>query len=140
MNDVNKIILIGRLVRDPEFKTVTGFSLVNFSIVNNQKTKQKEEVNFFDCQAWGKLADIIRQYCKKGKQVAIEGRLQQSVWDGQDGKKNSKIRIVVENLQLLGGNENSSNKSKPDQSDKPKPNQSYESHPAQSNMDNECVF
>ncbi len=119
-NDINRVFIIGRLTRDPEFKQINSSSLVNFSIANNRvfvvNGSKKEEVSYFDCSAWGKLADIIKQYCKKGKQVAVEGRLQQSVWDAPDGKKNSKIRIIVENLQLLGGNVGGSNESSPDPS------------------------
>lgn len=106
--DFNRVIIIGRLTRDPEFKQINNTSLVNFSIANNRtyvaNGEKKEEVSYFDCSAWGKLADIVKQYCKKGKQIAIEGRLQQSVWDAPDGKKNSKVRIIAENIQLLGGN------------------------------------
>ena len=107
-NDLNKILLIGRMTRDPEFKSVNGSSVVNFSIANNRvyvtNGEKKEETHFFDCDVWGKLADVLKQYATKGKQLAIEGRLQQSVWDAPDGKKNSKVRIRVENFQLLGGN------------------------------------
>ncbi|GBF48735.1 single-stranded DNA-binding protein [Leptospira ryugenii] len=106
-NDLNKVLLIGRLTRDPEFKSVNGSSVVNFSIASNRtyvsNGDKKEETNYFDCVAWGKLADILKQYTGKGKQVAIEGRLQQQTWDTPDGKKASKIRIYVETLQLLGG-------------------------------------
>jgi len=105
-NDINRVNLIGRLTRDPEFKTINQSSVVNFSIANNRvyvsNGEKKEETNFFDCVAWGKLAEIFKQYANKGKQIAIEGRLQQSVWDTPDGKKASKVRIVVENMQLLG--------------------------------------
>lgn len=99
MSDLNRVLLIGRLVRDPELKQVKDNSLVNFSIASNGF--KKEEVNFFDCTAWNKLADIINQYCKKGKQVAIEGRLKQSVWTDQEGQKRTKVTIEVESLQML---------------------------------------
>ena len=105
-NDLNRVFLIGRLTRDPEYKTINQSAVVNFSLASNRTYvaggEKKEETNFFDCVAWGKLADIFKQYTQKGKQIAIEGRLQQSTWDTPDGKKASKIRIVVENMQLLG--------------------------------------
>lgn len=105
-NDINRVFLIGRLTRDPEYKTINQSSVVNFSIANNRiyvtNGEKKEETNFFDCVAWGKLAEIFKQYTSKGKQIAIEGRLQQSVWDTPDGKKASKVRIVVDTMQLLG--------------------------------------
>lgn len=105
-NDLNKVFLIARLTRDPDYKPVGGTSLVNFGVANNRSYmvngEKREETHFFDCEAWGKLADIIRQYANKGKQVMIEGRLKFDSWDSPEGKKQSKVRIVVENLQLLG--------------------------------------
>lgn len=106
-NDLNKVLLIGRMTRDPEFKSVNGSSVVNFSIANNRvyvtNGEKKEETHYFDCVAWGRLADILKQYAGKGKQVAIEGRLQQQSWETPEGKKASKIRVYVESAQLLGG-------------------------------------
>ncbi|MCB1190952.1 MAG: single-stranded DNA-binding protein [Leptospiraceae bacterium] len=106
-NDLNKAILVGRLTREPEYRIVNQSPVVNFSVANNRSyvsnNEKKEETHFFDCVAWGKLADIIKHYAKKGQQVAIEGRLQQSTWETPEGKKNSKIRVFVESLQLLGG-------------------------------------
>ena len=106
-NDLNSITLIGRMVRDADCKQVGNSNIANFSIANGRSYmsngEKKEETNFFECQVWGKLADVIGQYGGKGKQIAIEGRLKQETWDGQDGKKMSKVKIVVENFQLLGG-------------------------------------
>jgi single-strand DNA-binding protein len=105
-NDLNKVFLIARLTRDPDYKLVGGTSLVNFGVANNRSYmvngEKREETHYFDCEAWGKLADIIRQYANKGKQVMIEGRLKYDSWDSPEGKKQSRVRIVVENLQLLG--------------------------------------
>lgn len=116
-NDLNTVFLIGRLTRDPEFKIVNNSSVVNFSLANNrvyvQNGAKKEETNYFDCVAWGKLADVIKQYTSKGKQVAIEGRLRQETWDTPDGKKASKVRIYVNNLQLLGASASPPSESSP---------------------------
>ena len=116
-NDLNNVILIGRLTRDPEFKTVGQTSLANFSIANNRSYMdngtRKDAVNYFECIVWGKLAEILKQYGGKGKQIMVEGRLEQNIWDGQDGKKQSKIRIRVENFQLLGGRTNSDSTGSP---------------------------
>jgi single-strand DNA-binding protein len=105
--DLNSVVLIGRLTRDPEFKMVGQSSLVNISLANNKtylsNNEKKEEVSFFDCVIWGKLAEVMRDYGKKGTQVMVQGRLEQDTWDGQDGKKLSKIKIRVDNFQLLGG-------------------------------------
>jgi single-strand DNA-binding protein len=106
-NDLNKVILIGRLTRDPEFKTVGSTSLANFSIACGRtwydaNKNKKEETHFFDCEVWGKLAEVLRDYAKKGQQLATEGRLVQQTWDTPDGKKASKVRVRVETFQLLG--------------------------------------
>ncbi len=104
--DLNSVVLIGRLTRDPEFKMAGQSSLVNISIANNRtytvNNEKKEEVSYFDCVIWGKLAEIMRDYGKKGTQVMVQGRLEQDTWDGQDGKKMSRIKVRVDNFQLLG--------------------------------------
>ncbi|MCB1307020.1 MAG: single-stranded DNA-binding protein [Leptospiraceae bacterium] len=105
--DVNKVVLIGRLTRDPELRqTQSGTSYARFSIANNRMYvaggERREEVSFFNCVAWGRQAEVINQYCRKGKQVAIEGRLQQRSWENQEGKKQSVVDVVVEQLQMLG--------------------------------------
>jgi single-strand DNA-binding protein len=105
-NDLNKVILIGRLTRDPEMRyTPSGTAVASFSLANGktftQSGEKKEQVSYFDCIAWAKLGEVISEYCKKGKMIAVEGRIQQSRWDDQDGKKRSKVEIVVENFQFL---------------------------------------
>ena len=105
--DLNKVLLIGRLTRDPELRqTGSGTSYCRFSIANNRSYtangERREEVSYFNCTAWARTAEVINQYCRKGKQVAIEGRLQQRSWDGQDGKKQYAVDVVVDNLQMLG--------------------------------------
>lgn len=109
--DINKVILVGRLTREPEYKNVNGTSLVKYSLATNRtyvvNGDKREDVSYVDCESWGKLADIIRQYCTKGKQILIEGRLKQDTWEAE-GKKMSKLKVVVENMQLLGSKSDSS--------------------------------
>ncbi len=105
-SDLNKIMLIGRLVKDPELRyTQNGTSVSSFSIANNRTYvsggERKEFVSFFNCVAWGKLGELIVQYCKKGHRLGIEGRLQQRSWEDQEGKKRSTVEIVVDNCQFL---------------------------------------
>ena len=105
-SDLNRVIQIGRLVRDPELRyTQSGTAVCSFSIVSNYSygsgDNKKDKASFFDCVVWGKLAEIMAEYGKKGKRLAIEGRLDQRRWDDQDGKKRSKIEIVVESFQFL---------------------------------------
>lgn len=115
MNDTNKVILIGRLTRDPELKTIGETSVGKFSIAvgsSYKKGNEKiDETSFFDCEVWGKLADVLGQYATKGKQICIEGKLKQKTWDGQDGKKMSKVKIRVETFQLLGSRDGQPNNS-----------------------------
>ena len=105
--DLNRVTIIGRLVRDPELKYIqSGSAVANFSVACNRYYttaggEKKEEVSYFDSIAWGKLGEIVVEYCKKGKRIAIEGRLQQNRWEDQDGKTRSKIEIVADNVQFL---------------------------------------
>ncbi|AAN48875.1 single-stranded DNA-binding protein [Leptospira interrogans] len=132
-NDINRVTLVGRFTRDPEFKSINGTSLVNFSLANGRtyvsNGEKREESHFFDCEVWGKPADIIQQYCKKGKQIAIEGRLKQDTWETPEGKKASRIRIVVENFQLLGSKDDSSSGSSVSSSPASAGGNSYPSSP-----------
>lgn len=132
-NDINRVTLVGRFTRDPEFKSINGTSLVNFSLANGRtyvsNGEKREESHFFDCEVWGKPADIIQQYCKKGKQIAIEGRLKQDTWETPEGKKASRIRIVVENFQLLGSKDDSSSGSSVSSSPTSAGGNSYPSSP-----------
>ena len=105
-SDLNKVMLIGRLVRDPELRyTPNGTSVASFSIANNRTYttggERKEVVSFFNCVAWSKLGEVIVQYCKKGQRIGIEGRLQQRSWEDQQGSKRSTVEITVDNFQFL---------------------------------------
>ena len=105
-SDLNRVVLIGRLTRDPEIRyTPAGTAVASFSLANGKtyavSGEKKEQVSYFDCIAWSKLGEVMVEYCKKGHRIAVEGRLQQSRWDDQDGKKRSKVEVVVENFQFL---------------------------------------
>lgn len=107
-SDLNRVILIGRLTRDPELRyTPSGTAVASFSLANNRSYavtgEKKDQVSYFDCVAWAKLGEIITEYCKKGHRIAVEGRLQQRRWDDQDGKKRTKVEVVIENFQFLTG-------------------------------------
>ena len=110
MPNVNKIILIGNLTRDPQTKQLPTQSLVTeFGLAMNRKFKShdgedREEVCFVDCAAFGRQAEVIQKYCRKGKQLYIEGRLRYDSWDDKNGHgKRSKLSVVVESFQFLGG-------------------------------------
>ncbi|GMO58218.1 MAG: hypothetical protein Ta2A_03610 [Treponemataceae bacterium] len=107
MADVNHVLLIGRLTRDAELKyTTTGYPISNFSLAVNRRRKEGEqwveEASFFDINLFGKSAEALKQYLIKGKQIAVEGELRQDRWE-QDGQSRSKVVVVANNVQLLGG-------------------------------------
>ena len=107
MVDVNHVVLIGRLTRDAELKyTASGQAVCKFSIAVNRRRKTGDqwvdEPNFFDIVLWGKQGETLNQYLVKGKQVGVDGELRQDRWE-QDGQNRSKVEIVANNLQLLGG-------------------------------------
>ncbi len=108
MVDLNHVIIIGRLTRDAEFKYITnGQAVCKFSVAVNRRKKSGDqwvdEANFFDVVLWGRQAESLNQYLQKGKQIAVEGELRQDRWE-QDGQNRSKVEIVANNIQLLGGN------------------------------------
>jgi single-strand DNA-binding protein len=109
MANFNKVMLLGNLTRDPELRYLPSQTpVVEFGLAINRKyygqDKQlKEEVCFVDCQVFGKQAETIHKYCKKGNPLFVEGRLKFDSWTKQDGSKASKLRVNVENFQLLGG-------------------------------------
>jgi single-strand DNA-binding protein len=105
--NLNKVMLIGRLTRDPETRSLkSGTSVVSFGLaVNRSYTKQEsgekvEETCFLDLEAWGRQGETIARYMKKGRQIFIEGRLKLDTWE-KDGQKHSKVRVVVEGFQFI---------------------------------------
>lgn len=105
--DINSVVLVGRLTRDSELKyTNSGLAICNMSIAINRRRKSDdqwiEEANFFNVVLWGKRAEALTQYLVKGKQIGIQGELRQSRWE-QDGQPRSKVEVVANNIQLLGG-------------------------------------
>jgi single-strand DNA-binding protein len=110
MASFNKVILLGNLTRDPEVRyTPKGSAVCDLGLaVNRQYTldsgEKREEVTFVDVVLWARLAEIAGEYLKKGRPVFIEGRLQLDTWDDkQSGQKRSKLRVIGETMQLLGG-------------------------------------
>jgi single-strand DNA-binding protein len=109
MADLNKVMLIGRLTRDPQMKYLPSQTAVcEFGMAVGRKFKsatgeQREETTFVDCACFAKSAEIFNQYMSKGKQVYIEGRLKLDTWEDKNGGgKRSKMSVVVENFIFLG--------------------------------------
>ena len=112
MTDLNHVIEIGRLTRDISERdlayTTGGTARLNLSIAVNRSEKRngawQDKVSYFDVTVWGKTAENIKAYLHKGKQIAVDGYLDQQRWE-KDGVKYSKVVIIADNVQLLGGNE-----------------------------------
>jgi len=107
MADINHVVLVGRLTRDAELKYTSGGQAVcKFSVAINRRRKNGEqwedEPNYFDVVLWGRQGESLNQYLLKGKSVGVEGELRQDRWQ-QDGQNRSKVEIVANNIQLLGG-------------------------------------
>jgi single-strand DNA-binding protein len=113
MPNLNRVLLIGNLTRDPEVRyTPKGTAVADISLAINrflqsEDGEKKEEVTFVDVTLWARLAEISGEYLKKGKPVLIEGRLQLDTWDDkQTGQKRSRLRVIAESMQLLGARDN----------------------------------
>ena len=128
MRGYNRVILAGNLTRDPQLKYLPNqTAVVEFGLALNRKWKtpdgtERDEVCFVECAAFAKTAEVINQYCTKGKPVLIEGRLKFDQWeDKQGGGKRSKLSVVVENCQMLGSGQGggAGDGSGPDYSDVP---------------------
>ena len=109
MANLNKVMLIGNVTRDTEIKyTPKGSAVTDLGIAVNrvytpEGGEKREETTFVDVTLWGRQAEIAGEYCKKGRSIYIEGRLQLDSWeDKTSGQKRSKLRVVGENFQLLG--------------------------------------
>ena len=114
MANLNRVLLIGNLTRDPEVRytpkgtAVTEIGLAVNRVYSGEDGEKKEETTFVDVTLWARQAEIAGQYLKKGRPVFIEGRLQLDTWDDkQTGQKRSRMRVVAENLQLLGSRQES---------------------------------
>lgn len=106
----SKVILIGNLTRDPELRTLpAGTNVGQFTVAVNRKFKDaqgalKEEVSFVDCEAWGSAASNVAKFFTKGTPIFVEGRIKQDTWeDKASGQKRSRLKVVVESWQFVGG-------------------------------------
>ncbi len=120
MASFNKVLLMGNLTRDPELRyipsgtAVAKFGLaVNRDYVDRQSGDKKESVCFVDITVWGKQAETCNQYLTKGRPVFIEGRLEFSSWETKEGDKRSKLEVVAERVQFLGGRKDESGEGGP---------------------------
>lgn len=110
MANLNKVLLMGNLTRDPELRyTASGTAVASFGLAVNRKWtsregEAREETLFVDVSAFARQAEVISEYMSKGRPIFIEGRLKLDQWqDRETGAKRSKLNVVVENFQFLGG-------------------------------------
>ena len=109
MASYNKVIIMGNLTRDVELRQTPGNQTVaniGLAVNRNFQTREgerREETTFVDCEAWGRQAEVMAQYLSKGRPVFIEGRLKFDQWQDQQGQNRSKLKVVVENFQFVGG-------------------------------------
>lgn len=108
MASFNRVILVGNLTRDPELRYIpSGTAVIEVGLAVNDRRKTAsgewvDETTFVDVTMWGRTAEVASEYLTKGSSVLIEGRLKLDTWE-KDGKKNSKLRVVGERMQMLGG-------------------------------------
>ncbi len=121
MLNLNKAMIIGNATRDTELRTTpNGRSVASFAVATKRRYKdgsgeQREEVQYHEIVAWGKLAEIVNQYIQKGSKVYVEGRIQTRHWEGQDGNRRERTEIIADNIINLspraGGSDYSKTKS-----------------------------
>lgn len=100
---INKVILVGRLGKDPETRYMpNGKAVTSFSLATSTKSKDKEYTEWHNVETFDRLAEICAEYLQKGKQVYIEGRLQTDKWE-KDGVTHYRTKIVAQQMQMLGG-------------------------------------
>ena len=107
MSDINRVTLVGRLTRDPELRGLpSGTSVLNIGLAVNGRQKDQsgnwtEKPNFFDVKVFGAQADMLANHLAKGRRIGVDGRLEWSSWDAQDGTKRSKVEVVAQSVQFL---------------------------------------
>jgi single-strand DNA-binding protein len=117
MASFNKVILVGNLTRDPELRvTGTGLSICKIGLaVNRSYTSKdgesKDETTYVDVDAFGKQAEILGKYMQKGRPLMVEGRLKLDQWESNDGQKRSKLGVVLESCEIIGGRDDNTSRS-----------------------------
>jgi single-strand DNA-binding protein len=114
MPSFNKVILLGNLTRDPETRvtqnglTICKLGMAVSRVFSTREGERKEETTFVDIDAFGKQAEVITKYMRKGRALMVEGRLKLDQWETDDGQKRNKLKVVLENFQFVGGRDDNS--------------------------------
>ena len=144
MASLNKVLLIGNLTSDPELRhTPGGVPVTDITVAVNREFSSKDgerksEVAFVDVVVWSRLAENCAQYLSKGRPVFVEGRLQLDTWENQQGEKRSRLRVVAENIQFLGGKPREGAEAKPAKAKEPE--HAAEDVPAESVTEDDIPF
>lgn len=108
MPNLNRVMLMGNLTRDPELRylptnntAVVGVGLAVNRRWRNQQGEPQEETTFVDCEGFGKTAEVINQYLRKGRPIYLEGRLKLDQWEDREGQKRSKLKVIIETFQFI---------------------------------------
>ena len=110
---INRVVLVGNLTRDPELRhTPSGTAVCSLRLAVNTRRKDEsgqwtDKPNYFDITVWGQQGENCAQYLAKGRPVAIDGRLEWSEWEAQDGAKRQAVEVIAESVQFLGGRQES---------------------------------
>ena len=113
MPNLNKVMLMGNLTRDPELRYLpSNMPVCNFGLAVNRRWKGKdgqpgEETTFVDCEAFARTAEVINEYLKKGKPLFVEGRLKLDQWQDKEGNKRSRMKVIVESFEFIDSRESS---------------------------------
>ena len=131
---MNKVCIIGTLTRDPETRfTTSGAGICTVSIAYNkhytQNGEKKEKVSYFECEAWNKTGELIQSHFHKGHKIGITGELSQDRWDDTDGKKHSKVKIIIENIDFLQGKRDKDGEYKEPEKTESQPSNSFPDNP-----------
>lgn len=147
MASFNQVCILGNLGRDPELRAMpSGDSVVNFSIATNRKWKDKssnatrEETTWHRCTAFGRAADVIAEYARKGDQLMISGRLQTRKWADKDGNDRESTEIVVNEFQLLGQRRRDDDGPRKQDDDSPRRPRNTAQQGAFDDMDDDILF
>ena len=147
MANLNKVMLIGNLTRDPELRyTPKGTAVADIGLAvnrvwSNDQGQRQEETTFIDVTLWGRQAELAQQYLTKGRGAYVEGRLQMDTWeDKETGKKRSKLKVIGENLQFLPDGKGGSAGGPPPQAQSSGPSSGASASPDEDYQDDDIPF
>lgn len=107
---MNRVVITGNLTRDPELRqTQNGTTICEFSVAINERSKDKDKAVFITCKAFNRSAETIDKYFSKGKPILVEGKLDFETWQNKDGKTSSRVSVICERFEFIGGDKAQAN-------------------------------